>query len=270
VAAWVWQRKGADERWEGLVSGKKVLVLGDSHTRALAKAQEARVGRPPKSDDVQFDINSIAKQKGSIDRGGLELADALERVARLQPDDVMVISIAGTLHNIIGLLEHDRPFDVFTRGDESMTIPEGRVVVPENALWDMLLGAMPSKKIAKLRGKARCSVYHLATPPPKEDEAFIMARAVHYRDRVVAEAGLNPAATRLKLWKLEMRALAHLCARWNMLVLPPPAEAQTPKGFLKPEYYANDATHANAAYGELVLQQLERVAGATSPVDETA
>jgi hypothetical protein len=39
---------------------------------------------------------------------------------------------------------------------------------------------------------------------------------------------------------------------------------------LKPEYYKNDATHANAAYGELALRQLEAVAVATSPAKETA
>ena len=91
-----------------------------------------------------------------------------------------------------------------------------------------------------------------------------------YRARLVAEAGVNRAATRLKLWKLEMRVLAYLCAEWTIQLLLPPAEAQTAEGFLKPEYYANDATHANAAYGELVLRQLEAVAVAISPVQETA
>jgi hypothetical protein len=252
------------------VSGKKVFVVGDSHTHALAKAQEARAGRQPKSGNVQFDVNCLATRKGGVSRGDLEVADALERAARLEPDDVMVISIAGTLHNVLGLLEHEKPFDVFTRGDESMTLAEGRVVVPANALLDMLMGAMLDKRIVTLRRKARCPVYHLAPPPPKEDGGFIIARTARYRDRLVAEAGLNPAGTRLKLWKLEMRALAHRCAEWTMHLMLPPVEAQTPEGFLKTEYYANDATHANAAYGELVLRQLEAVAAATCPAKETA
>ena len=252
------------------MSRKTVFVLGDSHTQALAKAHEARAGQEPKADDVQFDIHWLAKRKREIVTGDLELADAVERAAQLQPDDVMAISIAGTLHNTLGLLQHDKPFDLFTRG-ESMTLAEGRVVVPENALWDMFKGmAYPNKRIAALRGKARCSAYHLATPPPKEDGKFILARVARYRDRLVAEAGVNPAATRLKLWKLEMRVLAHLCAEWRMHLLLPPVEAQTPEGFLKPEYYADDATHANAGYGELVLRQLEAVAEATSPAKETA
>jgi hypothetical protein len=184
---------------------------------------------------------------------------------------MMVISIAGGLHNVVGLLRHEKPFDVFTRGEETMTLAEGCVVVPENVLWDVFkVMTETNKKIAALRNKARCRLYHLATPPPKEDGGFITARIGRYRDRLVAEAGLNHAATRLKLWKLEMRVLAHLCAHWSMQLLLPPAEAQTTEGFLKSEYYADDATHANAAYGELVLRQLEAVAAVISPVNETA
>lgn len=247
-----------------------VLVLGDSHTLALSRARKARAGREPKPDDVQFDIHRLAKRKRAISVGDLGLAEACERARQLQPDDVMAISIAGTLHNVLGLLQHDQPFDSFTRG-ETTTPAEGRVVVPENALWDMFKGMTdPTKKIVALRGNARCLVYHLATPPPKEDGEFITARVARYRDRLVAEAGVNPAATRLKLWKLEMRVVTQLCAEWGMHLVHPPAEAQTPEGFLKPEYYGDDATHANTAYGELVLRQLEALAQATALARATA
>jgi hypothetical protein len=252
------------------MSRKTVLVLGDSHTQALASAHKARAGREPKPDDVQFEIHWLAKRKREIRIGDLELAEADERATQLQSDDMMVISIAGTLHNVLGLLQHDKPFDLYTRG-ESTTPVEGRVVVPENALWDMFKGMTdPKKKILALRRKARCPVYHLATPPPKEDGEFIKARVARYRDRLVAEAGVNAPATRLKLWKLEMRVLAHVCAEASMHLVLPPVEAQTPEGFLKPEYYCNDATHANAGYGELVLRRLEALAAATPLAKETA
>ncbi len=251
------------------MSRKKILVVGDSHTRALAKAHEARAARELKSEGLEFDINWLRNADGS--RGDLEMADALERAASLQANDMFVISILGTLHNVFGLLEHEKPFDLFSRGDETLSLAEGRVVVPENALWDMLKSnSERNKRIVDLRDKASCPAYHLATPPPKEDSGFIMARAARYHERLVAEAGVNLASTRLKLWKLEMRVLAHLCAEWTVQLVLPPAEAQTPEGFLRPEYYANDATHANAGYGELVLRQLEAVAEAKSPIKEIA
>ena len=37
----------------------------------------------------------------------------------------------------------------------------------------------------------------------------------------------------------------------------PPAAALDPEGFLARDYYANDATHANPPYGELVLREVE-------------
>lgn len=250
------------------MSSRKVLVVGDSHTRALAKAHEARSERTPRPEGIQFDINWLAKRDGS--RGDLPLADALERASLLQGDDMMVISVLGTLHNVFGLLQHEQPFDLFSRDDEAMTLAEGRLVVPENALWDMFREANERNgSIAALRSKARCRVYHLATPPPKEDSEFIMARTARYHERSIAEAGVNLASIRLKLWKLEMRVLAQLFTEWNVHLVLPPAEAQTAHGFLKPDYYANDATHASAAYGELVLRQLEAAAAAISPVEES-
>ncbi len=250
------------------MSMKKVLVLGDSHTQALAQAHEARTAQGA----VQFDINWLAKRDGERPRGNLEMADALERAALLQPGDIIAISILGTLHNIYGLLRHEQPFDVFDTGDETMALEEGCSVVPEKALWDMFKDTSEQyrKKTAALRSRAGCHVYHLATPPPKEDNEFIASRIKRYRGRSAAEAGVNHPSTRLKLWRLEMRVLAELCAEWTVRFLPAPAEAQTPDGFLKPEGYANDATHANAAYGELVLRQLEAVAEATSTARETA
>lgn len=246
----------------------KVLVLGDSHALALAKAHEVRSEPTPGSEGIQFDINWLAKKDGS--RGDLPLADALERVLLLESDDMLVLSILGTFHNIFGMLQHEQPFDFFSRGDETMTPAEGRLVVPENALWDTFReNNERNGSMAVLRSKGRGSVYHLATPPPKEDSAFIMARATRYNGRLLVEAGLNLASIRLKLWKLEMRVLAQLFTEWNIhLVLPPP-EAQTADGFLKPEYYGRDATHANAAYGELVLRQLEAAATASSPAKES-
>ena len=39
-------------------------------------------------------------------------------------------------------------------------------------------------------------------------------------------------------------------------LIKPPTDTVKKSGFLKEEFYANDATHANAQYGLLVLNQL--------------
>jgi hypothetical protein len=39
----------------------------------------------------------------------------------------------------------------------------------------------------------------------------------------------------------------------------PPRRAVNEAGFLRPEFYASDATHGNWLYGERILRQLEKI-----------
>lgn len=232
--------------------------MGDSHTQALKKAQGARPSDV--QEKVQFDINWLMTKKGDTIRGNLPREDAKIIAASLTPSDAVVLTIAGTLHNIFGLLRHERPFDLLDPEEKDGTILNETMLVPANVLWDLFHTKAGNNQLIKdLREAAYCPVYHLSTPPPKEDNQYIEARVVRYRERQVSEVGINSSCTRLKLWKLEMRVLEQLCIEWGMLLLPPPAGSQTAEGYLKHEFYADDATHANAAYGELVLKQLENI-----------
>lgn len=80
-----------------------------------------------------------------------------------------------------------------------------------------------------------------------------------YRVRSVTEAGFERAETRLKLWKFE----ASITERWarsrNMSFVPALAAAFNDDHFLGRKYYYDDATHANAAYGALVVEQLKMI-----------
>jgi len=240
---------------------RQILILGDSNTRAMKRALETRTTRTSGQEHVQFDIHWLLTKKGDRVRGELSMENALERASSLQLSDIIAIQLARTLHNIVGLLQHEQPYDIFVPGDETMTISEGMSVVPENALWDMFVSlAKDNKRVQQIRKAASCAVYHLATPPPKQDNKFIMDRAARYRERRVDAMGVAPAPLRLRLWKLEMRVLRYLCGEWGVEFVSAPQEALCPQGYLSPEYYADDATHANAAYGELVLKQLERIA----------
>lgn len=99
---------------------------------------------------------------------------------------------------------------------------------------------------------------HLLAPPPKADSDFIQQ---HHDSQFAADGiatlGVSSPQLRLKFWQMQNRALADICADLSIETIAPPAAACDADGFLSREFYARDATHANAAYGELVLQQLE-------------
>jgi hypothetical protein len=85
----------------------------------------------------------------------------------------------------------------------------------------------------------------------------------------LAEAGesletirITPAAVRVGLWKILQADLEACAARIGAVFVPVPAMAQAPDGCLKPEYALPDATHANGAFGALMLGEIETVMAA--------
>lgn len=72
----------------------------------------------------------------------------------------------------------------------------------------------------------------------------------------LAEKGLSPAQLRQQIWELQNEVMGDILAEDGITLLSPPSGTVTEDGFLHSNYYANDATHANVAYGEKVLEQI--------------
>ena len=84
--------------------------------------------------------------------------------------------------------------------------------------------------------------------------------------RGIKKYGVSPALLRLKLWKIQMSATRVLCSELDIEFMEFPSFACDLKGFVKPEYYADDATHVNELYGEHVLKELYDLASSTTGV----
>ncbi|MBC7803467.1 MAG: hypothetical protein H7Y16_06270 [Candidatus Parcubacteria bacterium] len=240
---------------------RQVLIFGDSHVQAMRRA-----GKIISPDGLRagFSAKLLSRIKNGAQIGDVSLEAAVEMVSALAPDDLVASAIGGNQHSVFGLIQHSVPFDVFEPGDETATISEDARCIPQGILWDFFEGKLRESdgpRIVQLRRAARCAVCHIVPPPPKRDEAHILRhQETHFIEAGIREKGVSPAALRLKLWRLQLRVLRKLCEDWEVGLLPPPPEALCAEGFLKPEYYAGDSTHANQAYGRLVLLQLDSIA----------
>ena len=117
--------------------------------------------------------------------------------------------------------------------------------------------------VRKIQAAAKSRVYLLSAPPPKQNNAFMLERFMaqkkqSYRGISVGDVGLERPETRLKLWLMETRATARWAASENLYFVPAPTKAFDDKGFLHPQFYS-DATHANAGYGALVIDQISSI-----------
>ena len=69
--------------------------------------------------------------------------------------------------------------------------------------------------------------------------------------------GVTPAPIRAKLYRINSDIFRGSCAELGVDFVPPPAEAVDAAGFLKPQYWTRDPTHANHVYGRLLMKQIK-------------
>lgn len=247
------------------MSRGRILVFGHSHTDALEKARKQRAS----SGNSHISVLRLSKAKNGTEIGDVSPDAAAAMVAESSPHDLIASTVGGNLHQVFGLVQHPVAFDFIEPGSPSSPDSQPCVLIPYQTIWAVFERRLRPKdglQIATLREAAARPIYHLLPPPPKESAAHILQRhESEFAKADIATNGVTPAPIRLKLWRLQCAVLQSLCTEWGVRLLPPPDGTQTPEGFLKPEYYKNDATHANPAYGELVLRQLEAVAEAASP-----
>jgi len=252
------------------MSRGRILVLGDSHTGALEQANRKRAS----SDKSRISVLRFLKVKNEKEIGDISLEAAVSMVAAATPDDLIASTIGGSLHQVVGLVQHPVAFDFSEPGNQTCPASQPCVLIPYRTMWEFFersLRRNDGQRMKTLGDAAGRPIYHLLSPPPKESTPHILqSNEGAFEKAGIATRGVTPAAIRLKLWRLQCAVLRSLCTEWGVHLLPPPEGTQTPEGFLKPEYYKNDATHANADYGELVLRQLEAAAEATASAKETA
>lgn len=229
------------------------LVIGNSHTASMTNALRD-------NENQSIDIYWLKNNKPP-DRGNIELDDAIKLIKALGRDDFLFVSLIGTYHNIMGLIKHPIPFDFYESSPSADRPRSDYCLIPHNVMRSemdrMLEGSGTVKALAKA---AVCATYIISPPPPKGNHEFIFARTRAYRGTVLDSASINDAAIRAKMWRLEMDCMADWATSNSMRFLPAPAESLSGEGYLTEEYYGADVTHANDAYGALVLDQIAAIA----------
>jgi len=235
----------------------QILLFGDSHSYAVQRAIEKRIG---KGRSAPLVVHRLLKEKNDRPIGDTSLEAFLRMIRQLDSDDVVLSMIGGNQHAVFGTIRHPQPFDFFDLGI-AMSRSDAAELIPYRVLADLFAEGIRNsdgKSITALRKATQARVVHILPPPPKADNAFLEQHHEGYFARLgIASSGVAPPSVRLKLWSLQARLLNKLCAKLGVEVMAPPKGTADPDGFLAPAYYAKDATHANHLYGEMLLREIE-------------
>jgi hypothetical protein len=239
----------------------RISVFGDSHSVALLRAQQYGK-RTHQYENIR--VNRLRKEKDGKSIGDTSLAEFCREIGLFGPEDFVFSAVGGNQYAIVSTVRPPVDYDILCSPTDQVA-GENLQLVPFRALHGFIESGVQETVgpvLRTLRKSTKAQVYHLIPPPPKEDNDFIVAHAEGYfADEGLRNFGATRPELRLKCWKVQLRSLTALCQELDIITVMPPAKALTSGGFLAPEFYANDVTHANRRYGEAVFKQILDLAG---------
>jgi len=228
-----------------------LVGIGHSHLHCVTRAYEARRAVLPGLRYVQMCLLDPPYARNPEPVYAQELADLL----KTEPQVCVFMFCAGSEHVRFGLINQPRPFDFIApdRPDDPLVADE---VVPYDMMRDLTRPGIVTKIIADIRQAAPLPLVQLSPPPPIRDAAFIRGKVTDAAMAAdLARWGVAPAAFRARVWRVCMATLREVCEANDVAFLPAPAAA-VDDDFCLAERFASDFVHANAGYGDLLLDQL--------------
>lgn len=188
--------------------------------------------------------------------------ELLKSIESKQDGNILVSIIHGNEHSGMSLLQHSTPYDFVDPADPNAALISGaQPVAYATVRRQMELALNPTVAcLAMARALLpRIRLVHILPPPPIAAEARIRETPEVFRDQLM-HAGISPLAFRVKYHRLCANVLRSALAPYQVEILEPPDAATTSDGAIRDEL-AYGATHANEAYGALVMQQIAALEG---------
>lgn len=223
----------------------KAVFLGDSHAHAVIRS----LARTP---DLTW-VSAVDVRR--IQSPGHNPKEVPADLARRYPADIVFCCLGGTEYNLLSLIEADEPTDFMV--DPGDTVMPGRKVIPNAVVRAALAFRMRSAhgRLQAVRAAYKSPLVCVAPPPPffeLGDPAGLPSAFAPFLSR-----GITPAQIRQKWYRTQMDLLAVQCAADGLRLMPAPSAVQDAQGFLLRDFWTNDPTHGNAAYGAALIEQIK-------------
>jgi hypothetical protein len=243
-----------------------VLILaGHSHTAALigAPGSEAGIRLLPVAERGRV----FGLHESSI-RGVPIRSDAYwSALVDHTPGNSIALLYTGNEHNSHFLFEQPPYFDLVPRGLERLPIEPDADIVPESlvrAKFRSLIGPPLCDLIMRLKAQAPYRLALVGSPPPprrpydrQSIEALLPLLPSYEVQSLEGSVVRQTSPTKmLKLWHVLQEIFKEVGDRNDVEFVPVLRAATDGDGFLKDEFSDTDITHANQAYGRILLDRL--------------
>jgi len=196
--------------------------------------------------------------------GKLVLNEAIEphlqEIIAERAPALMLGSFWGNQHFFMSTANFPRRLDFVLPDEPNLALDPQAELVPYDALHAFVLHHFSycEQAAALLKRLSAAPLLLIPAPAPVKDlSAFARRSSSADIDRLVAEHGPTPALLRYKFWRLAANIHDSIATALAAELLPLPAGTIDEVGFRRPEFHHTDWLHANTAYGELVLRQID-------------
>lgn len=233
-----------------------IVVIGMSHTNCLrAAAMEAgdsTIQVIGVRNEAQM-LRLIAKKRWNAP-GDISILP--EFLAKFDPNAIFISMVGGNYHNSISLVESDEKFD-FVTPHMGLINDTARTSIPYNVMVDhaQVVMDMYLQQLAQLALHFRGRKFHLAAPPVAS-----VPTGEFLPDDIFKGKTISHDLLRLKLYTLCAEIKKRHCEKLGVIYVDPPQDTIDERGLSKRKYWDSDPTHANKAYGDLLLRQIKELA----------
>lgn len=232
-------------------TGEPIFCIGHSHLSAVSQAALA-TGTAIKGINF-WDIPGAVEGDGAQ----LRFISWIEEAILAQNGPVFSF-VGGSVHNVMGLVAHPRPFDFVLPWATDLPIDKNAEYLPYQIARKLTedLSAQYLFQMMRIRKLCRGEMIHISPPPPSANQ-IRLSKDIPWNMYPEMTDQVASACLRMKLWLLQANIVSNWCIENSVTYVPSPDVAADGNGYLIEEYY-RDGAHANAAYGELVLRQMRR------------
>lgn len=245
--------------------GKKInlLIIGHSHVACIRHAVEAN---PDIKGVYVVNTNKLTKKRSLKERllrrklREQQIVSNMNRqIEKFKPDAVCVC-LGGNLHNLFGILENPTPFSVGEKLKGSTSpLSQNRAFIPR-ALMEEYFDSLIEKTLVSLifENFPNAVRLYLNSPPPISDFSHIQKYPGVLQDKL--DMGPPPNDLKMQLYQIQSNTLRNVAKKENATFVEVEPKLMDSEGFLNSDYYNQDPTHGNRAYGDVMLKKIINLA----------
>ena len=243
------------------MAARRLLIAGHSHTVALVGPGLA----PAPEVQAVSGRSNLLHLAGPWPRDTVYFAHLIHEAANV----TSAVLFGGNEHNAHFLFQTERRFDFVPSNDPGSAFDPDAELVPKamiRAKYALTLSTL-AFTLGKMRKRPGARVAVIGTPPPKADQDYLREILATEPDLVARAAAtgidlrkveISSYALRFKLWSLLQDCLRRIAEAEDCRFVRVPETVYTVDDGLGRAYWAPDLSHANDAYGEIMLGHVRR------------